>query len=153
MAVVLGVRCWRDRLALVALSSDPAGSPHLMLHRRVKLPGGDGSDADRIRWVHKTVVEAIEEAGAEAVAVRVSDADPEQLRTEHEGVALFAGANRGLPVATLRRQSMLKPLGVGREAGAWKAFPKRDSFVSGFVGDEQEAAMVARAMLNRGLAS
>jgi hypothetical protein len=152
MAVVLGVRCWKDRIALVALAGDPGDDPDVVLHRRAKLPSS-ARDAERVVWVNKTVAEAIEESGADALAVRVSDADPDQVRSEHEGIALFAAASRALPVTTLRRQSMVKPLGVRREAGAWKEFPKTDGFISGFVGDEKDAAMAARAMLNRGTAS
>lgn len=35
---MLGVRCWKDRIALVALSGDPGDEPDLVVHRRVKLP-------------------------------------------------------------------------------------------------------------------
>lgn len=115
VAVVLGVRCWKDRIALVALAAHPGDHPDVVLHRRVKLPSG-ALDGERVLWVHKTVTEAIEEAGAEALAVRVSDAEADQVRAEHEGVAMFAAANRGLRVVILRRQSMLKPL-WGRAAG------------------------------------
>ncbi len=52
----------------------------------------------------------------------------------------------------MRRQSMIKPLGVGQVKGAWAEFQKKDEFISGFVGNEREAAMVARAVLNRGTA-
>jgi hypothetical protein len=153
MAVVLGVRCWKDRVALVALDGEPGGEPMVVLHRRGKLPGG-GSDVDRVEWVHKTVMEAIEESKATLVAVRVSDADPEQHRAEHEGVALLAAAGaQGCQGVALRRQSMLKPLKVPAGVGAWKEFPKSDPFISTFVLDEREAAMAARAALNRGTAS
>ncbi len=152
MTIVLGVRCWKDRVALVALSGDPGSDPTVVLHRRSKLPAG-GSDADRVRWVHKVIVEAVEESKADRVAVRVSDADPDQSRAEHEGVALLAAVNKGCATMSLRRQSMLKPLGVPAGAGAWAAFPKNDPFISCFVLDEREAAMAARASLNRGTAT
>jgi hypothetical protein len=152
MEVVLGVRCWKDKIAVVAVSGAPGGDPTVVLHRRGKLPAGV-SDTDRVEWVHKMVVEAIEEAKADVVAVRVSDADPDQHRAEHEGVALLAAAGvQGCKGMTLRRQSMLKPLGVPAGAGAWKEFPKTDPFVSGFVLEEREAVMAARAALNRGTA-
>ena len=151
MAVVLGVRCWKDKVALVAVSAAPGGDPTVVLQRRGRLPASV-SDTDRVEWVHKMVVEAIEEARADVVAVRVSDADPDQHRAEHEGVALLAAGARGCRGITLRRQSMLKPLGVPSGAGAWKEFPKTDPFISGFVLDEREAAMAARAALNRGTA-
>jgi hypothetical protein len=148
MAIVLGVRCWKDRLALVALSGDPGSTPTIVLHRRSKLPTG-GSEADRVRWVHNVVVEAIEEAKADRVAVRVSDADPDQHRAEHEGVALLAAASKRCDTVSLRRQSMRKPLGVPAGAGAWAAFPKSDPFISDFGLDERKAAMAAKAALNR----
>jgi hypothetical protein len=144
MAIVLGVHCWKDRVALVALSGDPGSTPLVVLHRRSKLPTG-AADVERVRWVHKVVVEAIEETKADRVAVRVSDANPDQHRAEHEGVALLAGC-AGM---CLRRQSMLKPLGVPAGAGAWAAFSKNDPFITGFVVDEREAAMAAQAALNR----
>jgi hypothetical protein len=148
MAIVLGVRCWKDRVAIVALSGDPGSTPTIVLHRRSKLPTG-GSEADRVRWVHNVVVEAIEEAKVDRVAVRVSDADPDQHRAEHEGVALLAAADKGCEAVSLRRQSMLKPLRVPAGAGAWAAFPKNDPFISDFVLDERDAAMAAKAALNR----
>ena len=152
MPVVLGVRCWKDRIAFVAISGEPGNEPDVALHRRVKLPA-EASDGDRVQWVHKAVVEAIEESEADALAVRVTDGDPQQHRSEHEGIALLAAATRGLPVVSLRRQSMIKALGVSRQSGAWRAYLTSDPYLAGFVGDEQEAAMAARAMLNRGTAS
>lgn len=151
MPTVLGVRCWKDRVALVALRGDPHGTPDVVLHRRANLPAG-ATDGDRARWVHKTVIEAIEESAANSVAVRVSDGDADQQRAEHEGVTLLAAASRGLMASDMRRQSMTSLLSVGRLKGAWAQFPKADQFISGFVVDEREAAMAAQAVLNRGTA-
>lgn len=149
VAISLGVRCWKDRIALVALDHLSAADPGVVLHRRSKLAGT--SDSDRVVWVHKIVTEAIEEAEASIMAVRISDdAHADQRRAEHDGVALHAGAARDLEVMTLRRQSMLKPLGVPSGAGAWAKFQKTDPFLTQFVADEKEAAMAARAALNRG---
>lgn len=152
MAVVLGVRFWKDKVALVAIDGEAGTNPVVKFHRRAKLPP-KGSDAERVRWVHNTIVEALQESGADALAVRTAERDPDQHRAEHDGIALAAAANRNLDVATFRRMSMLKPLGIGRASGDWAAFPKSDPFVSEFVSDEQEAAMAARSMLNREPAS
>lgn len=149
MATALGVRCWRDKIALVVLEDASGAEPRIVLRRRSKLTVT--SDSDRVRWVHKTVTEAIEEAKATTVAVRISDAShADQRRAEHDGVALHAGAVQDIEVVTLRRQSMLKPLGVRSGAGMWVDFQKTDPFLGRFVADEKDAAMAARAALNRG---
>lgn len=152
LTTVLGVRCWKHQVAIVAISDDAGAGATVVLHRRSKLPAGLG-DGERADWVYKAVVEAIEESKAAAVAVRVSDADPDQHRAEHDGAALLAAAHRKLQATTLRRQSMLKPLGVPSGRGEWAQFPKQDPFISGFVGEEREAAMAARTVLNLGTAS
>jgi hypothetical protein len=152
MSAVLGVRFWKDKVALVAIEGDAGADLTVKFHRRAKL-AARATDAERVRWVHNTIVEALDESHAGALAVRIAERDPDQLRAEHDGVTLAAAANRNLEVATFRRMSMLKPLGIGRASGDWAAFPKSDPFVSTFVGDEQEAAMAARAMLNRDRAS
>ena len=128
---------------------DASGAePRIVLHRRSRLTVT--SDSDRARWVHKTVTEAIEEAKATMVAVRISDdSHADQRRAEHDGVALHAGAVQDLEVVTMRRQSMLKPLGVAAGTGMWADFQKTDPFLGRFVADEKDAAMVARVALNR----
>lgn len=149
MMTALGVRCWKDKIALVVLEDVPGSEPRIVLHRRSKL--AVTSDGDRVRWVHQAVIEAIQEGNASTVAVRISDDfHADQRRAEHEGVALHAGAALNLEVVTMRRQSMLKPLGVPPGKGMWADFQRANPFVGQFVADERDAAMAARSVLGRG---
>lgn len=75
----------------------------------------------------------------------MADADADQERVEAEGAVLAAAHASGCTTRRFRRQSLLKPLAVGRDAGAWKAFQKDDPFVGVLVGDEKDAAMASLA--------
>ena len=147
MATWLGVRCWKDRIALVAVDEDTRG-PQCVLRRRTKVPTGldEGRRAD---WFHKITTEAIEECHPVGVAVRISDAGDDRVRSENDGAVLVAAAHANLPSITLGWQKMRAPLGVSKEAGAWKAFPKTDPFISGLIGDERDVAMAALASVRR----
>lgn len=143
----LGVRCWTNQIALVAVA-DAAGRPEVVFRRR---QGGAGiADAgERCAWFGKMAEEALEESGAEGLAVRVADSNPDQARASAEGAVLAVAGAQGLPTMELRRQSLLKPLGAGREAGAWKAFQKEDAFIGSLVGDEKDAAMASLGAARR----
>lgn len=138
----LGVRCWSDRLALVAVHD--GAPPTLAFARRQPAPKGADRGA-RAAWFAKAVAEAIDETNCAGVSVRIADTSPDQERAEAEGAVLSAAHVAGRPTRTFRRQSLLKPLAVGREAGAWKAFQREDEFVGGLIGDEKDAAMASLA--------
>lgn len=140
----LGVRCWKDKIALVVVAEgDP---PEVEFRRRQPSPAIN-EPAARAGWFGKVVREALNEVECEGVSVRVADTDPDQLRAEAEGAVFAAAGAAGLPAKRFRRQSLLKPLGVERSAGAWQAFQKSDAFIGGFVGDEKDAAMASLAAL------
>lgn len=138
----LGVRCWGDRLALVAVQD---GDPPIVSFARRQAAPKVKDRGERAAWFAKAVVEALEETGCVGVSVRVADSGPDQDRVEAEGAVLAAAHNAGRATRTLRRQSLLKPLAVSREAGAWKTFQKEDPFVGSLVGDEKDAAMASLA--------
>jgi hypothetical protein len=137
----LGVRCWKDKVALVAVADSPDG-PKVVLQRRQPAPRG-GDAGSRAAWFARIATEAIEESGSGGVSVRIADSNPDQARVEAEGAVLAAAGQAGLPTRTFRRQSLMKPLGVGRGTGDWKRFQQEDGFVGGMVGDEKDAAMAA----------
>lgn len=138
----LGVRCWKDKIAVVVVADGTP--PTLTMARRQPAPTG-AEPGVRAAWFANVVSEAIDETGCNGVAVRVADNDPDQARAEAEGAVLAAGASAGLPTKTFRRQSLVKPLGVPAGAGAWKQFQKDDSFVGAQVGDEKDAVMASLA--------
>lgn len=138
----LGVRCWKEKLALVAVQDGKP--PTVAFARRQAVPKIE-DPGERAAWFVRAVTEAIEETDCAGVSVRVADADPDQERAEAEGAVLAAAHLAGRPTVRLRRQSLLKPLAIGREAGAWKAFQKEDAFVGTLVGDEKDAAMASLA--------
>jgi hypothetical protein len=138
----LGVRCWKDKLALLAVQDGKP--PTVAFARRQAVPKVE-DPGERAAWFARAVTEALEETDCAGVSIRVADADPDQERVEAEGAALAAAHLAGRPTRRFRRQSLLKPLGVGREAGAWKAFQKDDPFVGRLVGDEKDAAMASLA--------
>lgn len=137
----LGVRCWKDRIALVAVR-DATAHPEVVLRRRQPVP--DTTDpGERAAWFAKTAAEAMGESSCGGVSVRVADSDPDQMRAEAEGAVLATANQRGLLARTMRRQSLMKPLEVPREKNAWKSFQKEDDFIGALVGDEKDAAMAA----------
>jgi hypothetical protein len=138
----LGVRCWKDKLALVVVRD---GSPPMVAFARRQAAPDLEDPGERAAWFARAVTEAIEETDCAGVSVRVADADADQERAEAEGAVLAAAHLAGRPTRRFRRQSLLKPLRVGREAGAWKAFQKSDPFVGGRVADEKDAAMASLA--------
>lgn len=83
------------------------------------------------------------------VAVRVSDTGPAQDRAEAEGAVLSVAGQRAVPAVTLRRQSLVKPLGVPRAPGAWASFQKDDSFVGSLPAKEKDAAMASLGAARR----
>jgi len=107
----LGVRCWKDKLAMVAV--EDGATPSVLFVRRHAAPTSDDPGA-RVAWFARTVVEAAEEAKCNGVSVRVADANPDQERAEAEGAVLSASHSAGFETRRYRRQSLLKPLGAGR---------------------------------------
>lgn len=144
----LGVRCWTGRIAVAVVDDGASGGPLLTFARRQPCPAALDPGA-RAAWFARVVTEAIDEAGAVGVAVRVADSSPDQDRAEAEGAVLAAAALSGRIGVTFRRQSLLKPLGVGRQAGAWAAFQRNDSFVGSLLGDLKDAAMASQAASRR----
>ena len=143
----LGVRCWASRIALAVAEDSPDG-PVAVFVRRQPCPTGL-NPGERAAWFAKVVTEAIDESGATGVAVRIADSGPDQERAEADGAVLASAALRGLTGVTLRRQSLLKPLGVPRGAGGWAAFQKSDPFIGALVGDLKDAAMASLGAARR----
>lgn len=142
----LGVRCWKDKIALVAVDD---GDPPTIVHAsRPKAPATDDPGL-LAAWFGRSLTEALGEADFEGVAVRIADRDPTQERAQAEGAVLAAAAEAGLQTVTLRRQSMLKPLEVPSGRGEWAKFPKEDPFFGALVGDEKDAAMASLAATRR----
>lgn len=141
--VALGVRCWKDRIALVVVEEAPDG-PTVRFSRRQKAPSS--SDPGEVTaWFGKMTEEAIQESGATVVSVRIADTSPEQGRAHAEGAVLAAAYRAGATCKTYRRQSLMKPLGVARTTGAWDRFQKVDPFIGSLVGEEKDAAMASLA--------
>lgn len=137
----LGVRCWRDKIALVAVHDADTG-PEVTFQRRQPVP--ETTDpGERTGWFAKVVLEAINESRCTGVSVRIADSNPVQERAEAEGAVLAAAHENGVPTARYRRQSLTRPLGIDRAQGAWATFQRRDPFIGALVGDEKDAAMAA----------
>lgn len=143
----LGVRCWPDRIALVAVEAGPDGS-RVCFRRRQPCPK-NLDPGRRVAWFARVTGEAIDESGGDGVAVRVADSGPTQLRAEAEGAVLACAGQRGLATMTLRRQSLIKPLGVSRRSGGWTEFQKHDPLIGSLVGDEKDAAMASLGAARR----
>lgn len=141
--VWLGVRCWKDKIAFVAVD-DTGPTPIVTFKRRQPVPS-TSDPGERAGWFARTASEAITETACAGVSVRVADSDPNQVRAEAEGAVLATANEAGLPTITVRRQSLMRPLGIKNTAGAWKTFQKEDAFVGGLVGDEKDAAMASLA--------
>jgi len=139
--VWLGVRCWKERIAVLAVDDGPGG-PSVVFRRRQNCPKGLEPGA-RAAWFARVAAEAVEESGCGGVAVRIADSNCEQLRCEAEGAVLAGASAAGLRTITLRRQSLIKPLSVPKGAGSWKAFQAQDPFIGSLIGDEKDAAMAS----------
>lgn len=140
----LGVRCWKDRLALVfVVDGEP---PSVSFERRQPAPKAT-DPGEKAAWFAKAVQEAIAETGCDGVSVRVADANADQERAEAEGAVLAAAGLAGCATRRFRRQSLMKPLAVPRTSGAWQAFQKDDPFVGGLLKDQKDAAMASLAAL------
>lgn len=89
----------------------------------------------------------MEAATPQGVAVRISDGDVNQHRAMHEGAALVAASNCGLPGQLLFRQHMLRPLtGHGQlPAGQWAKLPSTDPFLKSVPVKHRDAAMASLA--------
>lgn len=138
----LGVRCWKDRIAVVAVIDGQP--PTVLLERRQAAPRSE-DPGERSAWFARTVREAIEETACSGVSVRVADSGPDQARAEAEGAVFAAAHLAGRPTRRFRRQSMMKPLGVPRGAGEWSAFQRDDQFIGSLVADAKDAAMASLA--------
>lgn len=136
----LGVRCWAKKIALVVVD-DTGDEPQVTLKRRQPCPETD--PGRRAAWFARMAVEALSESGSVGLAVRVADSAADQERAEAEGAVLAAAAEAGVETKRLRRQSLVKPLGVPRVAGAWRDFPRTDPFLKSLVGEERDAAMAS----------
>jgi hypothetical protein len=73
----LGVRCWRDKLALVAVQD---GSPPTVAFARRQAAPDVEAPGERAAWFARAVTEAIEETDCAGVSVRLADADADQER-------------------------------------------------------------------------
>ena len=145
----LGVRCWKNRIALVVID-DHTDGPRVLFRRREGAPERGSDHGPHVAWFHRVVSEVIEEARPEGVAVRVANSDPEQVRAECEGAVAVAAAQRGLPAMSLRQQGMWKPLGLpNAKAATWKAFQSEDSLIGSLVQEEKDAAMASLAAARR----
>lgn len=138
----LGVRCWKDKIALVVVQD--GATPEVVFRRR-QSASTSTDPGQRLAWFAKAVTEAIEETGCDGVSVRIADSSPDQDRAEAEGAVLAASAISGKQALRYRRQSMMKPLKVDRSAGAWNSFQRSDAFIGGLIGDEKDAAMASLA--------
>jgi hypothetical protein len=137
----LGVRCWKAKVALVAVR-ETTGGPVVVFRRRQPVPKTLDAGA-RAGWFAKVAAEAIAESECAGVSVRIADNNPEQTRAEAEGAVLASAHSKGLPARTVRRQSLMKPLKVPSGQGAWHRFQKDDAFIGSLVGDEKDAAMAS----------
>jgi hypothetical protein len=148
----LGVRCWKDKVAL-AVVHDSESDPVLALNRREQLPNGVTDAGRQAHWFFEVVDEAIAESSADGLAICISSGDADQSRASFEGAAAVAAAARGVPVKLMRKQGMWKPLGLPDRKGAtWDRFMKQDPLMSSLVGDLKEAAAASLAAERRGTA-
>lgn len=146
--VWLGVRCWKDRIAMVAVKDGP--TPEVSFRRRQKSPARTDRYGPHVAWFYAVTLEAIEEIAPEGVVVRVANTGAEQVRSECEGAVAVAAAHSDLPVRALRQQSMWKPLGVANaRSTTWSAFLKSNPLLSTLVVDEKEAACASWAASRR----
>lgn len=104
---------------------------------------------DRAAWYAMSASEALTESGATGVAVRIADGDSDRKRSVAEGAVLAVAGAARVPTVELRRQSLMKPLGVGSGAGAWSAFQKSDAFIGSLLVDERDAAMASLGAARR----
>ena len=144
----LGVRCWKDRIALVVV--EDGEPPTVLFNRRHKAPARAEDHGPHVLWFHRMVVEAIEETKPDGVAIRIASVDPDQIRAECEGAVAVAAAQAKLPTMDLRQQRMWNPLGVAdAKSTSWKAFLQIDPTISSLVGEEREAACASLAASRR----
>ena len=137
----LGVRCWRDKIALALVDDDPDG-PRLVRQLRDRAPATD-DDGELALWFCRMTRDAIDAWQPVGIAVRISDATPEQTRALHEGAVLVAAAERGLPTQVLRRSNMVNLLDASNGPGGWTMFQRNDPFVGGLVADLRDAGMAS----------
>ncbi|MFP5256705.1 MAG: hypothetical protein ACLGI8_12760 [Acidimicrobiia bacterium] len=148
----LGVRCWKDKVALAIVDNSATG-PALTFDRRQQMPKGDADVGRQARWFFQVVEEALADTGADGLAICVSSGDADQTRASFEGAAAVAAGMRGVPVQLMRKQGMWKPLGLAdRKSGTWSDFMKHDALMSALVGDLKEAAAASLAAERRGTA-
>jgi len=127
---------------------DSANGPQVAFRRSQPCPT-DSDPGRRAAWFGRVVAEALDAVDVVGVAVRVSDTGPAQDRAEAEGAVLSVAGQRAVPAVTLRRQSLVKPLGVPRTPGAWASFQKDDSFVGSLPAKEKDAAMASLGAARR----
>lgn len=148
----LGVRCWKDKVALAAVH-DSAEGLVLVFDRRQQLPKGDPDLGRQAHWFFQVVDEALAETEVSGLAICVSSGDADQTRASFEGAAAVAAATHGVPVKLMRKQGMWKPLGLTDRKGAtWDRFLKEDRLIGQLVGDLKEAAVASLAAARRGSA-
>lgn len=143
----LGIRCEAKSIAIV-LVEDGDDGPAMTFHRFQKTPDGL-QPGEQAAWFAKVVDEALDEVDVDGVALRIADQDPKLERGHAEGAVLAAVGRRHKPTQMLRRQSLVKPLGVAKGQGAWASFQRDDPFVGGLVGKYKDAAMASLGALRK----
>lgn len=145
----LGVRCWKDKIAMAAVD-DSGAVPEVIFQRRDTIPKGESDFGRQAQWFCRVVEEALTDCGAEGLAIYVSGGRAEQVRASFEGAAAVAGGTYGVPVRLMRRQNLWKTLGLTDfKKATWDYFIKQDDLMSGLVGEIKEAAAVSLAAQRR----
>ena len=145
----LGVRCWKDKVALAVVDEAGAG-PQVTFERRQQLPKGESDAGRQARWFFQVVDEALAETTADGLAICVSSGDADQRRAGFDGAVAVAAAVHEVPVKLLRKQSMWKPLGLADAKGAtWTQYMRNDAVMGNLVGDLKEAAAASLAGARR----